>query len=86
MRFEQEQKRDRESLFLGCHRLLSFRTVRCKNSPIVKIPMSQSEIGVAIIGTGFGQKVHIPGFQAHHQTRIVAVYHQGFAKANINLM
>jgi len=48
--------------------------------------MSQSEIGVAIIGTGFGQKVHIPGFQAHHQTRIVAVYHQGFAKANINLM
>ncbi len=43
--------------------------------------MSQSEIGVAIVGTGFGQKVHIPGFQAHHRTRIVAVYHRELAKA-----
>ncbi len=43
--------------------------------------MSQSEIGVAIVGTGFGQKVHIPGFQAHHRTRIVAVYHRDLAKA-----
>jgi predicted dehydrogenase len=42
---------------------------------------SQSEIGVAIVGTGFGQKVHIPGFQAHHRTRIVAVYHRELAKA-----
>lgn len=40
-----------------------------------------SEIGVAIVGTGFGQKVHIPAFQAHHRTRIVAVYHRDLAKA-----
>jgi predicted dehydrogenase len=40
-----------------------------------------SKIGVAIVGTGFGQKVHIPAFQAHHQTRIVAVYHRDLAKA-----
>ncbi len=43
--------------------------------------MSQSKIGVAIVGTGFGQKVHIPGFQAHHRTQIVAVYHREWAKA-----
>ncbi|MDX2230606.1 MAG: Gfo/Idh/MocA family oxidoreductase [Leptolyngbyaceae cyanobacterium bins.349] len=40
-----------------------------------------SEIGVAIVGTGFGQKVHIPAFQAHHRTRIVAVYHRDLTKA-----
>ncbi len=28
-------------------------------------------IGVAIVGTGFGQKVHIPAFQAHHKTQII---------------
>jgi predicted dehydrogenase len=38
-------------------------------------------IGVAVIGTGFGQKVHIPGFQAHPQTEIVAVYHRDIDKA-----
>ncbi|MEH2242377.1 Gfo/Idh/MocA family protein [Nostoc sp.] len=38
-------------------------------------------IGVAIAGTGFGQKVHIPGFQAHPQTEVVAVYHQDINKA-----
>lgn len=41
----------------------------------------QSQIGVAIVGTGFGQKVHIPGFQAHPRTQIVAVYHRDFEKA-----
>ena len=35
-----------------------------------------AEIGVAIVGTGFGQKVHLPGFAAHHRTRVVAVYHR----------
>ncbi|WP_448565034.1 Gfo/Idh/MocA family protein [Trichothermofontia sp.] len=50
--------------------------------------MHQSEIGVAIVGTGFGQKVHIPGFQAHPRTRVVALYHRdretarGIAAAN----
>ncbi|HEY9751623.1 MAG TPA: Gfo/Idh/MocA family oxidoreductase [Coleofasciculaceae cyanobacterium] len=43
--------------------------------------MHQSEIGVAIVGTGFGQKVHIPAFQAHHRTRIVAVYHRDLRQA-----
>jgi predicted dehydrogenase len=38
-------------------------------------------ISVAIVGTGFGQKVHIPGFQAHHRTQIVAVYHRELNKA-----
>jgi predicted dehydrogenase len=38
-------------------------------------------VGVAIVGTGFGQKVHIPGFQAHPRTQIVAVYHRDHAKA-----
>lgn len=38
-------------------------------------------IGVAVVGTGFGQKVHIPGFQAHPQTEIVAVYHRDLNKA-----
>jgi predicted dehydrogenase len=33
-------------------------------------------IGVAVIGTGFGQKIHIPGLQAHHKTQVVAVYHR----------
>ena len=38
-------------------------------------------IGVAVVGTGFGQKVHIPAFQAHHNTKIVAVYHRDINKA-----
>ncbi|MBE9122681.1 Gfo/Idh/MocA family oxidoreductase [Tychonema sp. LEGE 07199] len=40
-----------------------------------------SKIGVAIVGTGFGQKVHLPGFQAHHRTEVVAVYHRNLDKA-----
>ncbi|MCL6434771.1 MAG: Gfo/Idh/MocA family oxidoreductase [Leptolyngbyaceae cyanobacterium HOT.MB2.61] len=43
--------------------------------------MNQTPIGVAIVGTGFGQKVHIPAFQVHHRTHIVAVYHRDLAKA-----
>lgn len=38
-------------------------------------------IGVAIVGTGFGQKIHIPGFQIHHRTEAVAVYHRDRTKA-----
>ncbi|MFM2064038.1 MAG: hypothetical protein RLZZ507_3709 [Cyanobacteriota bacterium] len=38
-------------------------------------------IGVAIVGTGFGQKVHLPAFQAHHKTQITAVYHRDINKA-----
>lgn len=38
-------------------------------------------IKVAIIGTGFGQKIHIPGLQIHHRTEVVAVYHRDITKA-----
>jgi predicted dehydrogenase len=38
-------------------------------------------INVAVVGTGFGQKVHIPGLQAHSRTQVIAVYNQDFAKA-----
>ncbi|NEP17906.1 MAG: Gfo/Idh/MocA family oxidoreductase [Leptolyngbya sp. SIO4C1] len=38
-------------------------------------------IGVAVVGTGFGQKIHIPGLQAHHRTKVVAVYHRDRAEA-----
>lgn len=47
------------------------------------VSSSQATIGVAIVGTGFGQKVHIPAFQAHHRTEIVAVYHRDLAKAQV---
>jgi len=42
---------------------------------------STTPIRVAVIGTGFGQKVHIPGFQKHHRTQVVAVYHHQRAMA-----
>ena len=41
----------------------------------------RSPINVAVVGTGFGQKVHIPGLQAHPHTQVVAVYNQDAAKA-----
>jgi predicted dehydrogenase len=41
------------------------------------------QIGVAVIGTGFGQKIHIPGLQIHHRTEVVAVYHRELAKAQL---
>lgn len=40
-----------------------------------------TKIGIGIVGTGFGQKVHIPAFQAHPQTEIIAVYHDNLEKA-----
>ncbi|MBW4650775.1 MAG: Gfo/Idh/MocA family oxidoreductase [Kastovskya adunca ATA6-11-RM4] len=39
-------------------------------------------IGVAVVGTGFGQKIHIPGFQNHPRTQLQAVYHRDLEKAN----
>ncbi|BAZ51294.1 oxidoreductase domain-containing protein [Nostoc sp. NIES-4103] len=38
-------------------------------------------IGVAVVGTGFGQKVHIPGFKDHPRTEIVAVFHRDINQA-----
>ncbi|MDE5085891.1 MAG: Gfo/Idh/MocA family oxidoreductase [Trichodesmium sp. St16_bin2-tuft] len=43
--------------------------------------MKNQTIGVAVIGTGFGQKVHIPGLQAHHKTEVLAVYNPDYEKA-----
>jgi predicted dehydrogenase len=43
--------------------------------------MAEAPIRVAVIGTGFGQKVHIPGLQAHHRTEVVAVYNPELDKA-----
>jgi predicted dehydrogenase len=43
--------------------------------------MAQGSISVAVVGTGFGQKIHIPGFQVHHRTDVVAVYHRDLDKA-----
>jgi predicted dehydrogenase len=45
------------------------------------MPLSDRQIGVAIVGTGFGQQIHIPGFQYHHRTEVVAVYHRDLDKA-----
>ncbi|KST65453.1 Gfo/Idh/MocA family protein [Mastigocoleus testarum] len=43
---------------------------------------SQQEIiGVAVVGTGFGKKVHIPGLQAHPRTKVIAVYNRDLEKA-----
>ena len=44
---------------------------------------SEKKIGIAVIGTGFGKKIHIPGFQHHPRTEVVAVYNRdlGTAKA-----
>ncbi len=40
-----------------------------------------AQLGVAVIGTGFGQKVHIPGLQAHHRTEVVALWNGDRTKA-----
>ena len=40
-----------------------------------------NSIGVAVVGTGFGQKVHIPGLQAHHLTEVVAIWNSDRDKA-----
>ncbi len=42
---------------------------------------STDRIGVAVVGTGFGQKIHIPGFQHHPRTEVVAVYNRSLSKA-----
>lgn len=39
------------------------------------------KIGIAVVGTGFGQKIHIPGFQHHHRTEVVAVYNRDLERA-----
>ncbi|VEP11980.1 putative enzyme [Hyella patelloides LEGE 07179] len=41
----------------------------------------EQKIGIAVVGTGFGQKIHIPGFQHHHRTEVVAVHNRDLATA-----
>ncbi len=43
--------------------------------------MTASTLGVAVLGTGFGQKVHIPGLQVHHRTQVVGLYHRDAEQA-----
>jgi predicted dehydrogenase len=43
--------------------------------------IEQQAIGVAIVGTGFGEKIHIPGFQEHPRTLLVTVYNRDLDKA-----
>lgn len=43
--------------------------------------INQPKIGIAVVGTGFGQKVHIPGFEHYPRTQVVAVYNQDLDKA-----
>lgn len=43
--------------------------------------MKDSKIGVAVVGTGFGKAIHIPTFQHHPRTELVAVYHRDLNKA-----
>lgn len=43
--------------------------------------MTANKIGIAVIGTGFGQKVHIPALKEHPRTEIIAVYHRDIDKA-----
>ncbi|SRR5579883_990857 len=51
------------------------------NTFSVDKPSNQPPLGVAVVGTGFGQKVHIPGFQAYPGTQVVAVYHRNIDQA-----
>ncbi len=40
-----------------------------------------STIRVAVVGTGFGQAIHIPGLQHHSRTEVIAVYNRDLGKA-----
>ncbi|NJK35606.1 MAG: Gfo/Idh/MocA family oxidoreductase [Oscillatoriales cyanobacterium SM2_2_1] len=40
-----------------------------------------ASLGVALVGTGFGQKVHLPALRIHPQTEVVAIYHRDRLKA-----
>ncbi len=42
---------------------------------------AKNTIGIGVVGTGFGQKIHIPGFQEHPRTDVVAVYNPDLEKA-----
>ncbi len=43
--------------------------------------MHSEKIGVALIGTGFGQKVHLPALRSNPHLEVLAVYHRNPDKA-----
>ncbi|PHV63478.1 Gfo/Idh/MocA family protein [Cyanobacterium aponinum] len=43
--------------------------------------MSEKKLGVAIVGTGFGKQIHLPAFQLHPRTEVVAIHHRVLDKA-----
>ncbi|WP_017302924.1 Gfo/Idh/MocA family protein [Spirulina subsalsa] len=43
--------------------------------------MTSSSLKVAVLGTGFGQKIHIPALQHHHRTEVIALWNNDLAKA-----
>ncbi|MGL5807934.1 MAG: Gfo/Idh/MocA family protein [Xenococcaceae cyanobacterium] len=43
--------------------------------------MNSKKIGVAVVGTGFGRQIHLPGFQHHHRTEVVAIWNRDLEKA-----
>jgi len=44
------------------------------------VSTQKSQLGVAVVGTGFGEKVHIPGLKQNPNTTVVAVYNRDLAK------
>jgi predicted dehydrogenase len=53
-----------------------------KKPKIVNNIMNQTQsIKVAVVGTGFGEKIHIPGFKEHLETEVIAIYHRDPDKA-----
>jgi predicted dehydrogenase len=49
--------------------------------PMTEYLDRKDKIGIAIVGTGFGRQIHIPAFQYHHRTEVVAIYHRDADKA-----
>lgn len=43
--------------------------------------MASKTIGVALIGTGFGQKVHLPALRSNPHIEVLAVYHRDIERA-----
>jgi predicted dehydrogenase len=43
--------------------------------------MQGDRIGIAVIGTGFGKQIHLPGFQHHHRTEVLAIWNRDLKKA-----
>lgn len=65
---------------------ISLSSVRPSEQPSEQPPEQSSEqsseqFGIALIGTGFGQKVHLPAVRNTTQGTVVALYHRDLSKA-----